>query len=202
VAQRTVIVFSKAPQAGLVKTRLAEAIGIVEATRLYRVWNTVLLRNLSTDSRWRTLLAVTPDGAAAYRNWSSIWPPQIERIAQGKGDLGERMARMLRARGEGPILIVGADAPDLTRDEVWRAFRALGDANFVFGPSTDGGYWLVGADGRTGTFGLFNDVRWSTSHALSDSVDGINGRHKVAFVRRLMDIDTGVDLEHWKNRSR
>ncbi|MFV2003029.1 MAG: DUF2064 domain-containing protein, partial [Paracoccaceae bacterium] len=84
--------------------------------------------------------------------------------------------------------------PGLVRGHVWRAFRALGDHDAVFGPATDGGYWLVGMKRiRPSPPALFTNVRWSGEHALTDSIATLAG-HRFALVDRLSDVDRGADL--------
>jgi hypothetical protein len=178
----TVIVFARAPRLG-VKKRLARGIGAMAALRFYRSQLAATLR-VARDARWRTVLAVTPDHARAR------WPRGIARIGQGRGDLGARMGRAL-ARHRRAVL-VGSDIPGLSRADLAAAFRALGRADAVFGPSEDGGYWLVGYGPRRPAH-PFVDVRWSSEHALSDTLANFAGR-RVALLRRLRDVDDADDL--------
>jgi rSAM/selenodomain-associated transferase 1 len=180
---RTLIVFARAPQLGRVKKRLARGIGPSAALAFYRRTLATVLRRLARDPRWRTILAVTPDRAAGR---ARLWPLALPRAPQGRGDLGARMARSL-GRARGPVCIVGADIPDLDAGHVWRAFRALATAEFVFGPAEDGGYWLIGA--RTPLpYAVFAKVRWSTPHALADTLAGLKSR-RIAFADILCDVD-------------
>ena len=190
------IVFVKAPRLGAVKTRLARSVGAVAATAFYRETTATVLRRLAPDPRWRLCLAVTPDRAAA----AGFWPADVARLAQGGGDLGRRMERMLRAPPPGPVVVVGSDIPELRAAHVARAFDALRDADAVFGPATDGGYWLVGMKRRPWLGGAFAGVRWSSRHALADTLTNLAGR-RVRLVDRLDDIDTGADLTSWRRRA-
>lgn len=189
------VVFARAPQLGQVKRRLARGIGDAAALAFYRWALTRLLRRVARDPRWRTVLAVTPDRTA---HGGRLWPMKLDRHAQGRGDLGGRMARSLRRQRGGPVCIVGADIPDLAAGHIWRAFRALAAADLVFGPAADGGYWLVGARGRL-PHALFAHVRWSTAHALADTLAGLKGR-RVALVDRLADVDDAAAYERWGAR--
>ena len=94
----------------------------------------------------------------------------------------------------GPVCIIGADIPGITSAHIARAFAALGDHEAVFGPALDGGYWLVGLQ-CTGAVpqGLFQGVRWSTEHALADTMATLPGR-RIALIDQLRDIDTVADL--------
>ncbi|PWC38663.1 TIGR04282 family arsenosugar biosynthesis glycosyltransferase [Azospirillum sp. TSO22-1] len=194
---RHLVVFAREPRLGRVKSRLARGIGALEALRFYRRTLEGLLRRVGRDPRWRVWLAVTPDRAARSR----VWPRGTQVVPQGGGDLGARMARPLRRLPPGPALIVGSDIPDADATRIAAAFRALGRAAFVFGPAADGGYWLVGA-ARRGAVprGLFRHVRWSSEHALADTLAGVPHAAKVAFVDTLDDIDDAGGWRRWRAR--
>ena len=149
-----------------------------------------LLRRLY-DPRWALVLAVSPDVAGMN---SRIWPVHLQRIPQGRGNLGDRMARLLSMPASGSVAIIGGDIPGIQRQHIARAFAALGAQDAVFGPSPDGGYWLVGLkNARKAPVTLFENVRWSSPHALSDSVASLKDL-RTAFVDVLQDVDTIEDL--------
>jgi len=188
--RRQLIIMVKEPRSGRVKTRLGREIGMVEAAWWFRHQVTRLLRRIE-DPRWQTVLAVAPDRAGLA---ARVWPAHLPRIPQGPGDLGDRMERVLRGCPPGPVCIIGADIPGITRAHVARAFAALGHHDAVFGPATDGGYWLVGMKRvQPPPATLFREVRWSTQHALEDSIASLPGA-RVALVDRLQDVDTAADL--------
>jgi rSAM/selenodomain-associated transferase 1 len=180
----TVIVFARAPRLGAVKRRLARGIGAMAALRFYRTQLAATLAAVDADGRWRVVMATTPPNAFA------AWPRRMPRIPQSSGDLGIRMERAMRPFRR--AVLVGSDIPGLARADIAAAFRALGRAQAVFGPSEDGGFWLVGYGPRR-TFRPFADVRWSTEHALADTLANFRGR-PVALLRRLRDVDTAEDL--------
>ena len=171
VPLRHLIVMAKAPRLGRVKTRLAADIGAVAAAGFYRRTLTDVTRRLAGDTRWQTWLGVTPDRDIAD---DRLWPAGPDRIAQGTGDLGRRMTRLLTALPPGPAVLVGADIPAIRPGHIWDAFQALGRDDAVFGPAADGGYWLIGLARRRFavralTGHLFHAVRWSGPHALADT---------------------------------
>lgn len=195
--RRHLIVFARAPALGQVKRRLARGIGPSAALGFYRRALAALLRRVARDPRWRTVLAVTPDRSAAV---GRRWPVALERVGQGRGDLGVRMARSLRRWPTGPVCLIGADIPDIVPAHIWRAFRALAAAEFVLGPATDGGYWLVGHRGRALPCDLFANVRWSTRHALDDTRAALK-RRRVAIVDRLADVDDAAAYRRWREQA-
>jgi rSAM/selenodomain-associated transferase 1 len=180
----TVIVFARAPRLGTVKRRLACDVGDRAALRFYRGNLARLLRELARDRRFRTVLAATPDHVRVR------WPVRVPVVGQRGGDLGQRMHRACAAYGR--VAIVGTDIPALGAGDVAAAFRALGRAQAVFGPSEDGGYWLV-ALSPWRPARPFGGVRWSTEHALADTLANFAGR-RVALLRVLRDVDTAADL--------
>lgn len=193
--RRHLVVFAKAPALGRVKSRLAAGVGASAALAFYRRTLTTLLLRVGSDRRWRTALAVTPDRAKGGR----LWPVRLPRRPQGGGDLGVRMSRVFRRWPPGPVVLIGADIPAITAAHIQRAFRALGNADAVFGPARDGGYWLVGLRRGPRLPGIFDDVRWSTKHALADTLANLKGR-RVALVDTLDDIDDAAAYRRWRGR--
>lgn len=188
--QRHLVIMAKLPSAGRVKTRLARQIGVAEALRVYRTLLSRALRDLSADTRWQTWIAVSPDKAVH----SPIWP-KVNLIGQGSGDLGQRMQRVFDVLPGGPAVIIGSDIPGIRRADIADAFAALGSIKAVFGPAGDGGYWLVGQRRHPRVLPMFEGVRWSSKHALADTVANVKG---AAFIRQIDDLDTVDDYRRWR----
>ena len=196
---RHLVIFIKAPRLGRVKRRLAADIGTVAAWTFYRRTVGAVVRRLSRDPRWRTWLAVTPDAAAAQ---GGVWPSGGTRIPQGTGDLGQRMFRPMRRLPPGPVVIVGTDIPELDNRHIAAAFTALGRHDAVFGPAPDGGYWLVGLAPRVRRREVFRRVRWSTEHALADTLASLPSTWSVKLLTPLEDVDDGASFLRWRQRAR
>ena len=182
----------KEPQAGRVKTRLGRDIGMTAAAWWFRHQNKRLIRELGADPRWQLRLSVSPAPQALH---SRAWPLSIPRDPQVTGDLGQRMRHIFEATPHGPVVLIGGDIPDVTAEIINDAFRKLTSNDCVFGPATDGGFWLVAMrrGPRPLPVNLFNGVRWSSEHALADTLETL-GDAKVAFVAQLSDVDTAADL--------
>lgn len=179
----TVIVFARAPRLGTVKRRLAREIGARAALRFHRATLQTLLRDLAACRCFDTVLAVTPDRASVRV------PAGVRVIGQGRGDLGRRMSRALRPYRVAALM--GCDIPDARASDMRAAFRGLGVADAVFGPAADGGFWLIALGPRRPAV-LFGAARWSTEHALADTLRQFS-HHRVGFIRSLADIDTVAD---------
>lgn len=182
----TVIVFARVPRLGTVKRRLARGIGDRAALRFHSRTLDRLVRALARERRFRTCLATTP-----ARAWMPLPTGLGMRIDQGHGDVGQRMHRAFARFGRRRVVLLGCDIPAAGAADVLAAFRALGSADAVFGPATDGGYWLVGMGPRRPAH-PFACCRWSTPHALEDTLR--NFRHRrVTTLRALSDVDTADD---------
>ena len=191
-----VVIFARRPQLGRVKTRLAADIGPVETLRFFKSTLNTVARRLSAGGGWATWIAITPDDTL---DRDRLYPPGVWRLPQGEGDLGQRMANCLAQFGPHPALILGSDIPDINRRHVAAAFDKLRRNELVFGPSDDGGYWLVGAAQGARVGNLFNDVRWSTEHALVDTLGNVRPGVRVAMLEPRADIDDGAAYRDWRN---
>ena len=181
---------TKVPVAGRVKTRLAREVGVVAATMAYRQAMGGVIARLARQPFWRTVLIVDPDSGVASR----MLPTGTARAGQGRGDLGQRMQRPMRALPPGPVCLIGSDVPDISVADVRRAFRLLGGNDAVFGPAEDGGFWLVGLRRSPRVIDPYRGrVPWSRSDTLERTLANLSGC-RVGFTTRHHDIDSAADL--------
>jgi rSAM/selenodomain-associated transferase 1 len=162
------ILMAKVPRPGRVKTRLSPPLSHAAAASLYACLLSDTAAEMATLVRVRRYLFLDPPGELE----SLEGPPfqAFERRPQTGKDLGERMARAAVSAfrsGAKAVAIVGADCPSLSAGRVRQAFRELRDgAGAVFGPTTDGGFCLVGLS--TAEIRIFRGIPWGTSTVLSD----------------------------------
>ncbi len=183
------VVMVKEPAVGRVKTRLAREVGGVRAAAFYRITSSAVLARVGRRGSWHTELDVTPDRAVA----SAAWPQSIPRRAQGGGDLGRRMQRVMDTAPPGPVVVIGTDVPTVKAAHIQAALKALGSHDAVFGASPDGGYWLVGLKRRPRVPRAFGDVAWSTREAFAQTLANLSGL-AVAHIASLPDVDEASDL--------
>ena len=186
------IIFAKAPVMGRAKTRLATDIGLVHAQRLYRSMSSRVIR-LASGQKWDTELAITP---AHQLGRIPMWDQIVQR-PQKSGSLSPRLADVFSAKG--PILVIGTDCPEVNRNDISQAFKALKSHDAVFGPAEDGGFWLIGLVGPVRP-AIFYNIRWSSAYTLSDIKSNIGG--PIAELRTLIDVDDGAALANLRSRSR
>jgi len=170
----SLIVFAKAPVGGAVKTRLARGLGLAAATMWYRR-SLIRTLNMMRAAGLDHTLAVAPS-AQVFRNATSI---RGRIISQRHGDLGRRMAAAAR-RGGGASLRAALDA--------------VQRFDLVLGPARDGGYYLVGVKSPAHVFRLYDSVRWSSEHALADTLENAPAHWRIAFLPMLSDVDVAEDL--------
>lgn len=183
------VVLAKVPVAGRVKTRLARDIGTGRATWMFRHTLAAVLGRVARSAHWRTVLSIAPDNQVATR----VLPRGPARRPQGAGDIGRRMSRPFERLPPGPVVLIGVDLPDVRPEPIRRAFRLLGSHDAVFGPATDGGFWLVGFRRRPAIRAGFGTVRWSSPHTLADTLANLAGM-SIAFTATLSDLDDARDL--------
>lgn len=192
-----VIVFAKAPVAGLAKTRLAPVLGRAGAARLAERLLQAAVRSALAARIGPVELCCTPDiGHPAFAGIARRHPVRLD--AQGDGDLGDRMARALGRvldRHRRAVLI-GTDVPALDAAYLRQAAAALLDHEAVFGPATDGGYTLVGLS-TPAPVALFRDIAWGTAqvmHQTRQRLALLGLRH--VELPALPDVDEPGDLRH------
>lgn len=179
----TLFIMAKAPIMGKAKTRLAADIGVVHAKRIYIRMMSHIIRNVQ-DPRWNTVLAVTPPRALGQvPAWDGL--PQIPQVS---GSLSPRLAQVFSGQGisgRGLTAVIGTDCPQVTASDIASAFEALKSSPAVFGPASDGGFWLMGARAPLPST-IFDDIRWSHENTLDDMRAKFGG---VTELRTLTDVD-------------
>ena len=138
----------------------------------------------------------------AYIPTSDEWQlADFQKFVQTGNDLGERMKNAFTdalAIYEKAI-IVGSDCTTLHAHHIQTAFQALDSCDLVLGPSSDGGYYLLGMKQLLPT--LFEDIPWSTTQVLPITMERIKEADKSFFLLpELTDIDYWEDWEEfgWK----
>ena len=199
---QSLIIFAKLPRPGEVKTRLGHGLGMHEASAVYErlAQQTFSLGDQLLSQGLRVYLFYDP---RATEQEMRSWIGHPFEFAQQVGEtLGERMRAAFEktfADGSGRTVIVGTDIPDLTVDVIVRAFNLLSAHNVVLGPSSDGGYYLLGMTRLVNE--LFEGLAWSTSAVYQETLDRIAALDlSHAVLGELADIDTEEDYKRYLER--
>lgn len=199
------VVLARRPAPGRGKTRLRGRLSLEACARLQAL---LLDHTLAVAEAWavatggRVRLQLAGAGPRSCRRdpWRA-WQPQ----PQGAGGLGLRLQRALvtaRRRGNGSVLLIGADLPDLSLNDLLRAGELLQRQPLVLGPAVDGGYWLLGLAASVPTAvagaGLFAGIPWGGDQVLATTraraaALGLD----VGLLRPAGDLDRPADLAPW-----
>jgi rSAM/selenodomain-associated transferase 1 len=119
---------------------------------------------------------------------------------QSGRDLGERMHNALGtalANGHERVALVGMDIPDLTSATVLDSLGLLLQCDVVFGPTLDGGYYLVAV--KRSVKEMFTGIPWSNPETLRRSIQRAKDCGlSVSLANTLNDIDTIDDVRKHK----
>lgn len=183
---KQVIIFSRAPRLGIGKRRLAGDVGNKVAYEFLEANLKRLILALSSGD-WQLHIAVASEGEQHHPLFVNL-----STTVQPEGDIGQRMFAVLAQFAGAHRVIVGSDIPALNRTHVIRAFNSLETHQLVLGPAKDGGFWGIGCsrDYQPNT-GFMRGVRWSSSHAMADTIATIPVDTSIDQVDCLADVDDG-----------
>lgn len=195
-ARGAVVVFSKVPRVGAVKTRLAAALGEAGAFRLYEAFLAdTFARSMRVAAvvQARVVFAhAGPLTAAPAPDWL---PPAVETMPQRGANLGERMDHAIRDAGGERVVLLGGDSPSMRDDRLLLAFAACDRGEAVLGPVDDGGYNVIGLPAPEPE--LFRDVAWSTPQVFETTV-----RRARAAGLPLTVLETAYDVDRPEDLAR
>ena len=188
------IIFTRNPEPGKVKTRLAKDVGDITA---FKIYNFLLEHTVSVTRNLAVSKEVYYSGAIPQND---IWEKEIftKKLQQGEG-LGKRMKDAFEEgfrNGYKNIIIIGSDLYDLQREDLEKAFQLLQDKDAVIGPATDGGYYLLGMNQLFPE--VFEDKEWGTSSVLEDTLKDLKGKN-IALLEARNDVDYYSDIKDHKD---
>ena len=196
-SKNALIIFTRNPELGQCKTRLAKTIGDEAALKIY----TYLLQHTSKVSQ-----SVKADKYVFYSETiiaNDLWEDSIFRKKLQYGtDLGARMQNAfseLFGLGYEHLIIIGSDLLDLDQNLIEDAFQQLRHHDVVIGPSKDGGYYLLGL--KMMFEPIFKTKAWGTETVLADTLNDLQNTD-VVLLEELNDIDTFEDIKNYKQLER
>jgi len=198
------LVFARLPEPGRVKTRLARDIGDERALMLYEAMLRDTLRSIGGPSETLEIEVLwaptsTASGDALRRAFGE------RPLAMQTGEtLGDRLSMAFSERfffhRTDKIVAIGVDDPALDRQLLDHAFGLLDSCEWVLGPATDGGYYLIGCRAAAYNSEVFMDVEWGTSSVMTTTLSRITTwESTVALLPERRDIDVGEDLRTYES---
>jgi uncharacterized protein len=191
--KNTLLIFIKNPQLGKVKTRLAKTMGDAAALEIYNELTRITRHNAEILRGGNCHLFYSD-----YVDLNDAWSNELfEKSVQATGDLGNRMATAFHqvfAKNQERAVIIGSDCPTLTVEILEKAFQELENHDFVVGPSTDGGYYLLGIRASVAFDLVFENMAWSTDAVLPTTLSKITeGGYSHFLLPALTDVDEEKD---------
>ena len=188
-----IIVLTKFPQEGKVKTRLAKTIGNKQAA----MWAKTFIKDLITTLRTTnvpTYFFLHPK--EQIDEFSTMFDVSKNHIyPQSEGDLGEKIVHAIQTtlKTYNSVIVLGSDTPHIPKEYLEKTDKMLKTHDIVIGPSNDGGYYTIAMSKLHKE--LFTNIRWSSVHTLSDTRAEAKKRNlSVYTLPPLIDIDNFADL--------
>ncbi|MFC1671149.1 TIGR04282 family arsenosugar biosynthesis glycosyltransferase [Spirochaetota bacterium] len=198
MTEKAIIFFFKYPQKGQVKTRLAASLGDELTCTLYGHFISDILK-ACMSAHGETVLAFSKSGDSATGDIPGTG--SIKSFEQRGDDLGQRMFNAFvdtRKLGFKKAVIIGSDLPHLSTEILNNTLNLLDEYSTVVGPSTDGGYYLLGIDLNDLNARLFDAVPWSTGEVLNITIERINEMGSLKFLLPEMeDVDDMDSLKRF-----
>ncbi|MEN3323060.1 TIGR04282 family arsenosugar biosynthesis glycosyltransferase [Mariniflexile soesokkakense] len=192
-SKKAIIIFTRNPELGQCKTRLAKTIGDAAALGIYKH----LLIHTATIAK-----STNADKYVFYSKTiqkNDIWDASIFRKKLQEGfDLGAKMQNAFTdifALGYKKVIIIGSDLLDLKPKHIDLAFEALHETDVVIGPAKDGGYYLLGMNVMQND--VFKNKAWGTSTVLKETLENLKDS-AYHLLEELNDIDTFEDMRHYQ----
>tara|TARA_Y100001968_G_scaffold329583_1_gene379257 strand:+ start:358 stop:972 length:615 start_codon:yes stop_codon:yes gene_type:complete len=154
-------------------------------------------------------LAIDGIGMKAAKKWALL--NKIEKVdIQGHGNLGTKMKRQfLKTHSKknyshkvrNPILLIGTDLPSISSFDLTQAIQILNHKDMVLGPSSDGGYWLIGLSNKLLNplcAWPFSGISWGTDKVLQKTIRlAASNQINYQLLQTKNDLDTIMDLSPW-----
>jgi len=201
--QEQLIVFTRYPEPGTTKTRLVKTLGLHGAAAIHKKLTEHTLVQVREYQRLNPsdiIICYEGGGPDRIRKWLGSG---FYYRRQEKGDLGQRMQKAFKAAFKQEytrIVIIGTDCPALRARHLVQAFQALHHRDLVLGPTTDGGYYLVGLNRNEKS--IFEHIPWSTDKVLERTL-AIAAQQGLTtdLLATLSDVDRPEDLKHFNHYS-
>ena len=189
MSKQLLIIFTRRPELGKVKTRLAKDTSDEVALAVYKDL-LVHTHQITKDIDVEKWVFYTDE-----IEFDDIWDEgNYMKMIQAEGDLGAKMqSAFFKGFGAGyfEIVIIGSDIDTLSKEIIEDAFEQVQEQT-VIGPSEDGGYYLLGLEEpRTD---VFVNKKWGTDSVLRDTLLDL-ANEEISFLDELNDIDTLNDIE-------
>lgn len=198
---KALVVMTRIPIPNKTKTRLMTILSPKECAEIHRSFLRDIIETSSkVDGDTDIYLFYGDEGPVSVIE--DIVGEKMTLLPQRGGDLGEKMRNIfadLFERGYEKVVLMGSDIPEVSSEDLEKAFHELASKDLVFGPTLDGGYYLVGMKNLHEM--VFDPgIKWGTPQVFQETLEILKRSGvEVGLIRSHEDIDTKEDLrEFWK----
>lgn len=189
-AKNLLLIFTRNPELGKCKTRLAATVGNKSALAIYKF----LLNHTVSITKNLSLTKQVYYSEVIWEN--DVWDTtHYQKKIQKGADLGVRMENAFKEgfdSGFEKVIIIGSDMFDLNQNDLENAFLQLNNSEVVIGPADDGGYYLLGM--KSIEPDIFRNKKWGTSTVLKDTLSNLNHK-KITLLDSRNDVDLYEDIK-------
>jgi len=189
MSKNLLLIFTRNPELGKVKKRLAKTVGNETALEIYKV----LLKKTKKATQDLACDKLVYYSEKVIQN--DIWGEKKYQKHQQFGEnLGIRMKNSFEEsfkKNYKKVIIIGSDLYDLSSQDIENAFKELDKNDVVIGPAKDGGYYLLGMKHLHKN--IFEDKKWGTETVLKDTLNDLILK-KVKLLDTKNDIDVYEDI--------
>ncbi len=208
----TIILMTRWHAAYRCKSRLSKDIGAFKAAKIQEKLTNHTI-NVAKEIQKKGIaeikVAIDGIGIKAAKKWALL--NKVKTVAiQGPGNLGTKMKRQflkthsektLSHKTRKPILLIGTDLPSISHFELIQAIQILNKKEMVLGPSSDGGYWLIGLSHKLLNplcSWPFSGISWGTDKVLQQTIRlASSNQINYQLLQNKNDLDNIMDLSTW-----
>lgn len=199
--KKAIIIFTRVPIPGQTKTRMMPVLSPKECARLHQCFLKDIYREC-VQTGADLFVCFTPENQE--KMLIPIFGQQVKYVPQQGEGLGERMyvaiERVLQG-GYDACILIGTDIPELRHQYLERAFAVLEKKDVVFGPTKDGGYYLVGM--KTPRREVFEKQTYGHASVLENVVERLKEAGiSYGYGKSLADMDVPADLYRYRRKMR
>ena len=202
-SQEQLIVFTRYPEPGKTKTRLAHVLGDQGSADMQRKLTEHTLSKVKQLQQIRPVDVLVYFAGGDLQQMAEWLGPHFIYQPQENGGLGERLTGACSdafKQGCKRVVVIGSDCPDLTPAHIEQAFEALYHRDLVLGPAKDGGYYLIGMNRENKS--LFTQIPWGTEDVMASTIKaGEKLNLIIETLETLSDVDRPEDLKHINHNS-
>ncbi|WP_251860446.1 TIGR04282 family arsenosugar biosynthesis glycosyltransferase [Clostridium sp. Marseille-Q2269] len=199
---KALIIMTRIPVPYKTKTRLMKILTGEQCADIHKCFLQDIF-NMCKDLKESMDIYVTYSDEGDFSIIQSLMPNFINNFPQKGKDIGERMENAVNYilnKSYEKVILIGSDIPEIQSKDILRAFDILENKDLCFGPTLDGGYYLVGMK-KLNKIVFKGDIKWGEKSVFYSTIHILNKENlTVGFAEKYEDIDTKEDLKNLIHR--